>query len=74
MANVTLIFQGTVESETSESKLVVYSNVNNEIFIQIDPGGVFYPSHICLDKSTAVRLVRELKKQIGFLESEVNNG
>jgi hypothetical protein len=32
------------------------------------------PSFICLDKATAVRLVRELKKQIGYLESEVDNG
>jgi predicted DNA-binding protein len=29
---------------------------------------------ICFDKSTSVRLVRELKKQIGYLESEVSNG
>ena len=29
---------------------------------------------ISLDRNTAIRLVRELKKQIGYLESEVTNG
>ena len=73
MANVKLIFNGTEISETQEHTLVTYANTKNEIYISIDMLE-FVPSFICLDKSTAVRLVRELKKQIGYLESEVNNG
>jgi hypothetical protein len=73
MANIKLIFQGTEKSKTEEFTLVAYSNVNNEIYLSVDNKD-FPPSHICLDKITAVRLVRELKKQIGNLESEVSNG
>jgi hypothetical protein len=66
MANVILKFYGTEKSKTEEHSLVAYSNTNNEIYISID-----YPnseqSFICLDKSTAVRLVRELKREIGNL-------
>jgi len=75
MANVKLIFQGTERSSTDTSSLEAYATSNNEIYIFIEMDGT-YSSHICLDKSTTVRLVRELKKQIGFLEreGEVNNG
>ncbi len=72
MANVLLKFYGTQESETSKHSLVAYSNQNNEIFLCIQEPN-FGKRFICLDKSTAVRLVRELKKQIGNLESEVSN-
>ena len=73
MANVTLLFQGTERSSTDTTSLETYATKFNEIFIEIEMDGT-YTTHICLDKSTAVRLVRELKKQIGFLESEVSNG
>ena len=74
MANVKLIFQGTERSKTDETELEVFANVYNEIVINLDCVNQEW-SQICLDRSTAIRLVRELKKQIGFLmESEVNNG
>lgn len=72
MANVKLIFQGTEKSETTDHSLVAYSNINNEIYFCIEMPKCI-PSFICLDKQTSIRLVRELKKQIGFLESEVTN-
>ena len=72
MANVKLVFQGSVESETEEHELVCYSNTNNNIYLQISIPN-FDTSFICLNKSTAIKLHRELKKQISFLESEVNN-
>lgn len=74
MANVKLLFQGTERSQTEQSQLEVVANVHNEICIIIEDKN--YPgSIICLDKPTAIRLVRELKKQIGFImESEVHNG
>jgi len=68
MANILLKFYGTEKSKTDEHSLVAFSNTNNEIYLSIEiPNN--YPSFICLDKSTAVRLVRELKKQIGNLEN-----
>lgn len=68
MANIKLIFQGTERSKTDENELEVFVNIHNEIVLDMKE------SLIALDKSTAVRLVRELKKQIGYLESEVYNG
>lgn len=68
MANIKLIFQGTERSKTNENELEVFVNIHNEIVLDMKE------SLIALDKSTAVRLVRELKKQIGYLESEVYNG
>jgi hypothetical protein len=74
MEKVKILFQGTERSQTDETELEVFANVQNEIFISIQDES--YPGNfICLDKATAVRLVRELKKQIGFLmEGEVYNG
>jgi hypothetical protein len=74
MEKVKILFQGTERSQTDETELEVFANVQNEIFISIQDQS--YPGNfICLDKATAVRLVRELKKQIGFLmEGEVYNG
>jgi hypothetical protein len=73
MANVKIVFSGTEESKTDQHELVLFANSKNNIYIGIDMFD-FPSSWICLDKSTAVSLVRELKKQIGFLESEVDNG
>jgi hypothetical protein len=72
MANIRLKFYGTEKSETEEHSLVAYCNINKEIYLCIDMPN-YEQSFICLDKSTAVRLVRELKKHIGYLESEVDN-
>lgn len=66
MANVKINFYGTEKSETMEHSLVAYSNTNNEIYICIDIPE-FTEAFICIDKLTAVRLVRELKKEIGNL-------
>lgn len=68
-ARVKLEFYGTEKSKTEDYTLVAYSNVANEIYVAIDMGDVV-PSFICLDKPTAVRLVRELKKQIGNLTND----
>lgn len=68
MANIKLIFQGTQRSKTDENELEVFVNIHNEIVLDMKE------SLIALDKPTAVRLIRELKKQIGYLESEVYNG
>lgn len=67
MANVTLVFSGTETSKTQEHKLVCFHNTLNDIFIEItDDFDV--SSFICLDRSTAIKLHRELKKQISYIE------
>ena len=72
MANIRIKFYGTQKSGTEEHSLIAYSNIHNEMYLCIDMPG-FEQSFICLDKSTAIRLVRELKKQIGNLESNNTN-
>jgi hypothetical protein len=58
---VKIIFQGTFESDTFDRQMTLHCNSNNEIYIEIQN------TYICLDKSTAIRLHRELKKQISFI-------
>lgn len=66
MGNYRLLFYGTQESKTDQTNLQIFANIDNEISIFIESDGIDF---ICLDKPTAIRLVRELKKQIGFLEN-----
>lgn len=74
MANTKLLFLGSEKSETTEHSLVCYHNANNEIYINISMGNSDNDyAFICLDKQTAIKLHRELKKHISFLESEVHN-
>jgi len=73
MANVKLIFQGTENTGTNEVELQCYSTSYNNIYISIkdyECGHDYSVQHICLDKETAIKLHRELKKHISFLESE----
>jgi hypothetical protein len=72
MANIIIIFKGAEFSGTEKHELIAYAN-QNKIYVSVQMEKE-EPSFICLDKATAVRLVRELKKQIGYLESEVDNG
>jgi hypothetical protein len=69
MANIKLIFQDSSEKK----ELQCYATISKQILIEIKNDFNEF-EFICLDKITAVRLVRELKKQIGLLESEVSNG
>jgi len=74
MARVKLVFSGIKDTGTDDNELVCYKTICNEIMIQIKgSNGEF--SHIYLDKSTSIKLHRELKKQISFIEDEeVSNG
>jgi len=69
---VNIIFRGTERSQTETSDLRVFKTHNNEIFIEVHEDERS-PSWICLDKETAIRFHKELKKQISYLESEVDN-
>lgn len=77
MANTKLVFCGTEESGTQDVELVCYMNDKDQIYIQIsDPtqNPSFNYQFICLDKSTAIKLHRELKKQISYIGEGANNG
>ena len=69
MANVKIVFYGSVESETEEHSLEVFANTKKQIYISIDAnnGSEFYNSFIVLDKETAIKFSRELRKQISFI-------
>ena len=70
MGNVRLIFGGTKKSDTTEHSLQVFANDKNELFISIDMNMQhdFGEAFICLDKSTAIKLSKEIRKQIALLE------
>lgn len=77
MADIDIIFKGSENTLTEENQLQVYCNINNKITISIYDENVNnygYPTIICLNKQTAIKFHRELKKQISFIESEVQNG
>jgi len=60
---------------TLEDELECYATKHNEILLNIKDVPRNEELFICLDKSTAIKFHRELKKQISFLtEEEVNNG
>lgn len=68
MANVKLIFSGTKQSSTELTNLQVYANSNNELYIEINDNDVLPSCCICLDKETAIKLSKEIRKQISYLE------
>jgi len=63
---VRLIF----ESTDSESEMQCYLNHKNEIYVQIDTGGM-PPSFITLDKKDAIKLVKVLKTEINRMGANV---
>lgn len=67
MANVKLLFYGTEKSNTESNTIECFANSNGEISIFIEeesrPAVV-----IALDKETAIRFVKELRKQISILD------
>ena len=69
MEKVKMLFIGTDVSSTDDTCLVVNTTRYNEIMISIENDDTS-PNFICLNKKTAVRLVRELKKQIGNLKTD----
>lgn len=68
MANVKLLFYGTKQSGTQEISIECFQNSYNEITIKIDEGRDFPLSFISLDKETAIKLSKELRKQIATID------
>ena len=72
---VKLVFYGTENSKSNDHELEVYVNSKNEIYIGISDDKQFNGgTYICLDKSTAIKFHRELKKQISFIQEGDENG
>lgn len=67
-----IIFTGTENSKTENHSLEVFAVLDNEIFINIEIEG--HNSWVYLDRITAIKFHRELKRQISFCSEEVNNG
>ena len=66
---VELIFRGSEKSATNEHELRCFCNTHQEIFIAIK----MYDNiehFICFDKPTAIKLSKELRKQIALIEDE----
>lgn len=61
---VNLLFQGSKSSDTQEHTLKVFANTNYEIYIEIETLGYGEQSFIVLDRETAIKLSKELRKQI----------
>ena len=66
---VQLIFYGSSRSETDEYELRCFYNTLNEIYIGIDTKSE-YETFICLDRETAIKFSKELRKQIALIEDE----
>lgn len=67
MANVKLLFYGTETSSTQYTTIECFANSNGEISIFVEdesqPASV-----IVLDKETAIRFAKEIRKQISILD------
>lgn len=64
MAHVSLVFHSADPKDGN--KLTAYVNADNLVYIKVgDLSDIMYSGHIVLDRPTAIRLVKELKRIIG---------
>ena len=63
-----IVFSGSVLSETESTELKMFHNIYNEIFTSINTGDNYPSSFICLDRETAIKFHKELKKQISYIQ------
>lgn len=66
MANTRLFFYGTEKGNTENHSLEIYV-LQNEIFIEIDDNMGNENACITFDKSTAIKLSKEIRRQISLL-------
>jgi hypothetical protein len=66
---VELVFYGSEKSETEDSRLRCFCNTKNNIYI-----GIKEPDNpeiwMALDKPTAIKFSKELRKQIALIDHE----
>ncbi len=65
---VTLDFHSTERSKV-KSVLRAFTTTNNELFIEVEHEDT-PSSFVCLDKETAIKLAKELRKQISFIKDD----
>ena len=68
MANVKLLFYGTELSGTENMDLECFHNQHNEITIKIAESKKFSCGVISVDRETAIKLSKELRKQIALIQ------
>jgi|LakMenEpi03Aug12_release.lakeMendotaPanAssembly.Ray.scaffolds.fasta_scaffold2628601_1 hypothetical protein len=66
MAKVEILFTGSLLSDTIDTTIICKKNKDNELDIEISNDSENY-GVITLDKETAIKLVKQLKKAIGQL-------
>lgn len=70
---VKTVFTSSEKSEVNRV-LECFYNSRNEIYLEIydsdNPEDISCHQFIALDKETAIKLAKELRKQISFIESE----
>ena len=62
-----ILFSGTEESKTRSHVMECFATDDNDIRICIYTNGITF-AYINLDKQTAIRLAKELRRQIALLE------
>lgn len=72
--NIKICLLGTDRSGTNATELRVFWNTYDEIFIDIDPCDGTPSNHICLNRKTAIRLHKILRKEISFMRKEEDHG
>jgi len=63
---VRVVFESTKRDDV-QTEMECFANSHNEIYLIIDNEG-FMPSHICLDKSTAIKFSKTLRTEISKLK------
>ena len=66
---VQLVFYGSEKSGTSDHKLRCFCNTNYEIYVGIEMHHNM-EHFISLDKATAIKFSKELRKQIALISDE----
>jgi len=66
---VQLIFYGSEQSKTDNSELKCFCNTLQQIYIEIKTDNL-HKQFICLDKATAIKFSKELRKQIAIISDE----
>jgi len=59
------------DDATHATEMVAYHNTSNQIFISVhdpDDDTGYYSQFITLDKKTAIRLAKDLRREISYLE------
>jgi hypothetical protein len=70
MERMKILFYGTDRSQTENHTIKTFANSFDEIFIEINNENSYNglnSQFICLNRETAIKLVKELKKSIGQL-------